>query len=105
MLPTAIAIMRDAKACPTPPGEAVIDSELTTFLNEVERHLGRPVVLMPSAEVEAQYHLAARINRNVWETRDWFAPNYVARPWALWTASHRRHVQGVATPVRWVVAS
>ena len=105
MLPTAIAIARDPVVCPVPPGEAVIDSELTTFLNEIERHLGRPVVLMPSAEVEARYHLAARIDRNVWVSGDWFAPHYGPRPWVLWTATRHRHIAGVAGPVRWVVAS
>jgi len=103
MLPAAIALDLDPKRCPEPPGEASIDSELTTFLNEVERHLGRPVVLMPTAAVEARYHLAARIDRNVWVIGDFRAPGYVARPWVLWTATHRLHVAGVGTPVRWVV--
>ncbi len=103
MLPAAIALDLDAKRCPSPPGEATIDSELTTFLNEVERHLGRPVVLMPSEAVEARYHLAARINRNVWVAGDFRVPTYVARPWVLWTATRRLRVAGVGVPVRWVV--
>ena len=103
MLPAAIAIDLDPKRCPEPPGEASIDSELTTFLNEVERHLGRPVVLMPSAAAERRYHLAARIDRNVWVTGDMLAPDYASRPWVLWTATHRLRLAGVAGPVRWVV--
>ena len=103
MLPAAIALELDPARCPDPPGEASIDSELTTFLNEIERHLGRSVVLMPSAEVEARYHLAARIDRNVWVTGDYRMPTYVQRPWVLWTATHRLRVAGVGTPVRWVV--
>jgi len=103
MLPAAIALALDPKRCPDPPGEASIDSELTTFLNEVERHLGRPVVLMPGAAVEARYHLAARIDRNVWVTGDYRVPTYATRPWVLWTATDRLHIPGVAAPVRWVV--
>ncbi len=103
MLPAAIALELDPQRCPEPPGEASIDSELTTFLNEVERHLGRPVVLMPSASVEARYHLAARIDRNVWVTGDYRAPTYITRPCVLWTATHRLRLTGVSTPVRWVV--
>lgn len=103
MLPAAIALELDPQRCPDPPGEASIDSELTTFLNEVERHLGRPVVLMPSPAAEARYHLAARIDRNVWVAGDFRPPTYVARPWVLWTASQRLHLAGVGTPVRWVV--
>ncbi|WP_353229398.1 glycoside hydrolase family 25 protein [Novosphingobium sp.] len=103
LLPAAIALDLDPRACRDPPGEAVIDSELTTFLNEVERHLGRPVVLMPSPALESRYHLAARIDRNVWVTGDYRVPTYVARPWVLWTATHRLRLAGVAGPVRWVV--
>jgi lysozyme len=103
MLPAAIALRLDPKRCPDPPSKASIDSELTTFLNEVERHLGRPVLLMPTAAVEARYHLAARIDRNVWVIGDFRAPDYVARPWVLWTATQRLHVAGVGKPVRWVV--
>jgi lysozyme len=103
MLPAAIALELDPKRCPDPPGEASIDSELTTFLNEIERHLGRPVVLMPSPAAEARYHLAARIDRNVWVTADYRAPANGKRPWVLWTATHRLHLAGVAMPVRWVV--
>jgi lysozyme len=103
MLPAAIALDLDAKRCPEPPDEAAIDSELTTFLNEVERHLDRPVVLMPSAAAEARYHFAARIERNVWVAGDFRMPGYAGRPAVLWTATHRLHIAGVATPVRWVV--
>lgn len=103
MLPAAIALDLDPQRCPDPPGEASIDSELTTFLNEVERHLGRPVVLMPGAAAEARYHLAARIDRNVWVTGDYRVPGYVARAWVLWTANRHLHVPGVGKPVRWVV--
>ena len=103
MLPAAIAIDLDPAHCPQPPDQATIDSELTTFLNEVERHLGRPVLLMPTPAAEARYHFAARVDRNVWVTGDFRVPTYVKRPWVLWTATHRLRVAGVATPVRWVV--
>jgi lysozyme len=103
MLPAAIALDLDPKRCPDPPDEAVIDSELTTFLNEVERHLGRPVVLMPSSAAEARYHFAARVDRNVWVSGDFRLPAYAGRPAVLWTATHRLHLAGVGTPVRWVV--
>ena len=103
MLPAAIALDIDSARCPEPPGEASIDSELTTFLNEVARHLGRPVVLMPSAAFEARYHLAARIDRNIWVIGSYRVPTYIARPWVLWTATHRLRITGVNSPVRWVV--
>ena len=103
MLPAAVAIDEDPAHCPTPPALATIDSELTTFLNEIERHLGRPVVLMPSPAIEARYHLAARIARNVWVSGDLREPGYSARGWVLWTANRHLRVAGVDGPVRWVV--
>ena len=103
MLPTAIAIDLDPARCPDPPGGASIDSELTTFLNEVERHLGQPVILMPTAAAEARYHLAARVDRNVWVTGSYRVPDYARRPWVLWTATNRLRIPGIAGPVRWAV--
>lgn len=103
MLPAAVAIDEDPAHCPTPPALATIDSELTTFLNEIERHLGRPVVLMPSPAIEARYHLAARIARNVWVTGDFREPGSGARGWVLWTANRHLRVPAVSGPVRWVV--
>lgn len=102
MMPAAIAF-DGVPACANPPGDAAIDSELTTFLNEVERHLGRPVVLMVSAAAEARWHFAARIDRNAWVAGNYRVPAYVARPFVLWTANDRLRVAGVARPVRWVV--
>lgn len=103
LLPAAIAFDVDPHACANPPGDAAIDSELTTFLNEAERHLGRPVVLMVSAAAEARWHFAARIDRHVWVAGNFRVPTYVARPFVLWTATDMLRVPGVARPVRWVV--
>ena len=37
MLPPAIALDLDSRSCPAPPGEAAMQSELTTFLNQIEK--------------------------------------------------------------------
>lgn len=103
MLPAAVAIAEDPAHCPDPPALATIDSELTTFLNQIERHLGRPVVLMPSPAIEARYHLAARIARNVWVTGDFREPAQGARGWVLWTANRHLRLAAASGPVRWVV--
>ncbi len=103
LLPAAIAIDLDPVRCPDPPGDAAIDSELTTFLNQVERHLGRTVVLMPSPAVERRYHFAARIDRNVWVGGPFWPAAPSARGWVLWTANDRLRSAGVGSPVRWVV--
>lgn len=103
LLPPAILLDLDKRECPNPPGEAVVESELTTFLNQVEKHLGKPVVLMITRDFESRYHLAATVDRNLWVAQDYWAPTYVARPWVLWTATDTLRIAGAAGPVHWVV--
>jgi lysozyme len=102
-LPPAIALGKLASECGDPVIEAGLESELMTFINQVENHTGQPVVLRVSPEFEAQYGVAARIERSLWLEGDFLEPEYGGRPWTLWTAN--RHIEdGVgAGPTRWVV--
>ncbi|WP_068070702.1 glycoside hydrolase family 25 protein [Novosphingobium lentum] len=103
LLPPAIRLDLDADACPAPPSEAALQGELTTFLNQIEMHTGKPAILMLSRSFEARYHLAAMIDRNVWVEGDFLAPGYAGRPWVMWTASHRLRNDAASSPLRWVV--
>ncbi|WP_082697515.1 glycoside hydrolase family 25 protein [Novosphingobium fuchskuhlense] len=102
LLPPAVALDLDSRSCPEPPGEAAMQSELTTFLNQIEKHTERPAILMISRTFEAHYHLAARIDRNLWVAGDFLDPSYTGRPWVMWTATSRLRIAGLAGPVRWV---
>lgn len=102
LLPPAVALDLDSHTCPRPPGEAAMQSELTTFLNQIEKHTERPAILMVSRAFEARYHLAARVDRNLWLAGDFLEPSYAGRPWVMWTATSRLRIAGVAGPVRWV---
>jgi len=103
LLPPAIALERLADDCADPVSEAAIESELTTFLNQVEGHVGQPAVLKVSPAFEERYRIAARLERNLWLTRDWRQPDYAGRPWTLWTANSSLRTEAGAMPVRWVV--
>ncbi|WP_225207086.1 glycoside hydrolase family 25 protein [Novosphingobium huizhouense] len=105
LLPPAVALDIDSRSCPEPPGEAALQSELTTFLNQVEKHVGKAAILMPTRAIEARYHLAALLDRNLWLVQDYLAPGYAGRPFVMWTASRRARVAGLDAPVRWVVAA
>ena len=83
--------------------EAAVESELTTFLNQVEGHTGKPAVLKLAPAFEERYHVAARIERNLWLERDWLEPDYAGRPWTLWTANSELRTAASDEPVRWVV--
>jgi len=103
LLPPAIALDIDSRTCPEAPGEAQMQSELTTFLNQVEKHAEKPVILMVSRGLEQQYHLAAMIDRNIWVAQDFIAPGYAGRPWVMWTATGRLRLKATQGPIRWVV--
>lgn len=103
LLPPAIALDKLADQCPSPVSEAAVESELTTFLNQIEGHVGKPAVLMLSPEFEERYRIAGRIERDLWLTRDWWQPDYAGRPWTLWTANGALRTEAGDEPVRWVV--
>lgn len=102
-LPPAIALDTLASACGDPVIEAGLESELMTFINQVENHTGQPVVLRISPEFEARYGIAARIERNLWVSRDFLEPEYAGRPWTLWTANTHLDADMAEGPLRWVV--
>ena len=111
LLPAAIALELDEEGCAAPPAVAALQSELTTFLNQIEAHTGRPTVLKLSRGFEARYHVAAMIERNLWVTGGalplldgYWAPGYAGRPWALWTANPRLRSPANDDRLRWVVA-
>ncbi|MDK4807854.1 MAG: GH25 family lysozyme [Novosphingobium aromaticivorans] len=103
LLPPTVALSIDSRSCPEPPTEAALQSELTTFLNQVEKHAGKPAILMLTQDMENRYHLAAVIDRNVWVRRNYWQPSYVQRPFVMWTANDHFHGQAAPGPLRWVV--
>lgn len=103
MLPPAVELARLPDDCPVKVSDAAVESELTTFLNQIETHTGKPALLKVSPAFEARYHVAARIDRNLWLTRERFEPEYAGRPWTLWTANSNLSTEASGTPLRWVV--
>ena len=103
LLPPAIALDKLAEDCASPVSEAAVESELTTFLNQVEGHVGQSAVLKLSPAFEERYRIAGRIERNLWLARDWRQPDYAGRPWTLWTANSALRTEAGDEPLRWVV--
>src|SRR5690606_18358728 len=103
LLPPAIALDSLADRCADPVSEAAVESELTTFLNQIEGHVGKPAVLKIGRAFEERYRLAARLERNLWLDRDWLEPDYAGRPWTLWTANSALLTEAGDIPLRWVV--
>ncbi|WAT16806.1 glycoside hydrolase family 25 protein [Aurantiacibacter sp. MUD11] len=103
LLPPAIALDKLASECGNPVIEAGLESELTTFINQVEGHAGQPVLLKVSAGFEQQHRIATRLERNLWLERDFAQPDYAGRPWTLWTATTYLRGDAVDGSLRWVV--
>jgi lysozyme len=104
LLPPAVELDRLADDCPMKVGDAAIESELTTFLNQIENHTGKAALLKVSAAFEDRYHIARAIDRNLWLVRTRLEPGYGGRPWALWTANVMLSTEVGSRPLRWVVA-
>ena len=102
-LPPAIALSKLASECGDAIVEAGLESELTTFINQIEGHTGQPVVLKVSPAFEARYGIAARIERNLWLEQDYLQPDYAGRPWTLWTANRSLRNPANGETMRWVV--
>ena len=103
LLPPAIALEDTAENCPEKVSDAAVESELLTFVNQVELHAGKPVILKLSEAFEERYGVAARMERDLWLVRDRFVPRYAGRPWLLWSANTARITEAAEEPLEWVV--
>jgi len=103
LLPPAIELEETTENCPRAVSDAAVESELTTFLNQVEGHAGKPALLKVSRAFEERYHLSIRIDRGLWLGGDRLQPDYAGRPWTLWTANSMLRTEASSAPVRWVV--
>ena len=102
MLPPAVDLDRVADDCPVPVSDAAVESELMTFLNQIETHTGKPSLLKLGAGFERRYHVSSRLDRNLWLMRDRFQPDYAGRPWSVWTANSALETTAGDQPVRWL---
>lgn len=103
LLPPAVELNMLADACPIRVSDARVESELMTFLNQVETHTGKPVILKVTPTFQSRYKIAHKLDRNLWLVRDRFEPVYGGRPWTMWTANSNVGSEIVQGGLRWVV--
>ena len=103
-LPAAVLI-DFSDDCTARPDRAVVVDELKRFLTMVESHTGKPVLLKITEPVDRAYTLSAAIDRPLWSTRNFFPPEYAARPWRMWQASDIRRIDGMSGPIHWNVVA
>ena len=103
MLPPAIALVGTADQCEARVSDAAVESELMTFINQVETHVGQRAILRVSSDFEARYAIAESLDRDLWLMRERFSPTYGGRPWLLWSANTARSTDASQQPIEWVV--
>lgn len=102
LLPPAVELVRLADDCPIRVTDAAVQSELMTFLNQIETHTGKPSLLKLGPAFERRYHVSSRLDRNLWLLRDRFQPEYAGRPWSVWTANSALETTAGDQSVRWL---
>ena len=103
LLPPAILLDRTGEDCPERVTQAAIRSELTTLVNQIEAHAGKPVILAVHEDFEKRYGIAARMDRNLWLMRNRLEPDYGGRPWSIWTANDAYRTEAADGGLRWLV--
>lgn len=102
MLPPAIQL-DFTDSCAQRPNRDTLLAELNTFLNQIETHSAKPVLIRTSRDFEAAYDIAGGINRTLWVEGDFFMPDYATRPWVMWSASTWKRINGIEGPIEWNV--
>ncbi len=103
-LPPAV-MLDDSPACVRRPTRALLLTELTTFLTQVETHMGKVAVVAPSAEMERDYGIANAVNRPLWLRSNRAEPDPDAGQWTIWQANDALVVPGATGRARWLVAN
>lgn len=101
-LPPAVWLDLDAD-CGTAPSRALLLSELTTFLAQIEAHMGKRSIIAPSAAFDAEYDVSNGIARTTWVRGFFFEPDYGAHDWTMWQANDYARISGAAGTVGWNV--
>jgi len=103
LLPPAIALMETSETCNPKVSEAAVESELMTFINQIELHSEKHAILKLAERFEARHETARTTARDLWLDRDRARPDYAGRPWLLWSANSELISEASEEPVEWVV--
>jgi lysozyme len=102
MLPAALNLGFD-DTCPARPDRKVLLTEIALFIEMVEAHTGKAMIIYMTKDFEDAYQISSAVDRSLWLRQLFFAPNYGSHPWVIWQASNQRRIDGVNGPVNWNV--
>jgi lysozyme len=102
MLP-AVLNLKFEESCPARPDRKLVLSEIALFIEMVEAHTGKAMILYMTKDFEDTYQISSAVDRSLWLRRMFFAPDYGTHPWVIWQASNQKRIDGIAAPVDWNV--
>lgn len=100
MLPPAITLAFDER-CQARPERKLLLGEIALFIEMVEAHTGKAVILNLTQDFEESYQISSAVDRSLWLRGMFFAPDYGTHPWVIWQASRIRRIDGIAGGVNW----
>lgn len=89
--------------CASRPSRAHLLGQLKQFIEMVEAHTDKTVLIAPTADFESSYRLTGAIDRPLWLSGFFLPPKYGARDWAMWQASTFHRVKGISGGTHWNV--
>ena len=101
-LPPALALEFEGN-CKQRPSRDSLLAEVATFIQMVEAHSEKPVMIHVTRAFENQYRISEALNRPLWLRSTGLAPSYGAHAWVMWQANRLRRVDGIEGPVDWNV--
>lgn len=102
MLPAVLSLAFD-DSCTARPDRKIVLSEIALFIEMVEAHTGKAMLLYLTRDFENAYQVSSAVDRSLWLQRAFFAPDYGSHPWVIWQASNRKRVDGIIGPINWNV--
>jgi lysozyme len=102
MLPAALNLAFE-DGCTARPDRKVVLTEIALFIEMVEAHTGKAMILYMTKDFDDAYQISSAVDRSLWLRRMFFAPNYGTHPWVIWQASNQRRIDGINGPVNWNV--
>ncbi len=100
------AVMVDFNdTCARRPTKALLVTELTTFLTQVETHMGKVALIGPADDIEADYAVVDAVDRPLWLRSDRLEPAPDQPQWVIWQANDAATIDGIAGLARRLVAN
>jgi lysozyme len=97
----AVLTLAFEEDCTARPDRKVLLSEIALFIEMVEAHTGKAMIVYLTKDFEDAYQVSSAVDRSLWLRRIFFAPDYGSHPWVIWQASDQRRIDGITGPVNW----